>query len=188
MANHIDRINEHGEIEQSKLDSFFMTDKYMENLQRIAAGFKEEILASVEMSRRECCVEIPISIFNNDKLSALETISKYLIENIGLRYCDVANLTNRNDRTIWGAFNRANKKMKGCFLGGGDNGLRIPISVLQDRSLSVLESIIKYLHEELNLRYFRIALLINSDQRTVWTVYRRVIKKKVRKKNNAKKK
>jgi len=59
----------------------------------------------------------------------------------------------------------------------------VPISVLQDTSVSVLEAIVEYLKEAKGLRYREIGKLLNRDERNIWTVYKRA---KV-KRNNAKK-
>ena len=59
---------------------------------------------------------IPISVFNNDKLSPLETICKYLKENTHKSYSEIATLLNRNDRTIWTTYNNAKKKLPGQFI------------------------------------------------------------------------
>ena len=56
--------------------------------------------------------------------------------------------------------------------------LSIPISVLKDRSISVLEALVEYLKEVKNLTYHEIAELTNRDDRTIWTVYNRVKKKR----------
>ena len=56
--------------------------------------------------------------------------------------------------------------------------LDIPLRILQDRTFAVLESIVEYLKEEKDLRYFEIAELLNKDQRTIWTVYNRAKKKR----------
>ena len=42
-------------------------------------------------------ITIPLSIFKNDYLSALETIVKYLRENLLLSFKQIATLTNRNE-------------------------------------------------------------------------------------------
>lgn len=65
-----------------------------------------------------------------------------------------------------------------------DNVILIPCKVLQDRNLSVLESIIEYLKEIKGLSYHEISLIINRDERNVWTVYSRAKTKR----GNAKKK
>lgn len=58
-----------------------------------------------------------------------------------------------------------------------ESNLDIPSQIFQNRSLSVLESLVKYLKEEKNLTYSEIARLLNRDDRTIWTVYARVKKK-----------
>jgi hypothetical protein len=126
---------------------------------------------------------LPISIFNNNSLSALEAISKYLKEELDLRYCEIALLLNRNERTIWGAYNSAKQQMNKRFVLDSSDFL-IPIYIFRNRSLGVLEVLAKYLKEELNLRYCQIASLLNRDDRTIWTVYNRVRKKRNKIKND----
>ena len=126
---------------------------------------------------------LPINIFSNGA-SGLESISKYLKDAIGLRYCTIAELLNRDDRTIWGAHKSANEKSNGNF-SVEESTVKIPLSIFKDRTLSVLEALAEYLKEELNLRYCKIAVLLNKDPRTIWTVYNRA-KKKIKNKENAK--
>ena len=54
---------------------------------------------------------IPTSIFKNRELSALEAITVHLRDKKGLTYAQIARLLNRDDRTIWTAYQRAKKKM-----------------------------------------------------------------------------
>ena len=56
---------------------------------------------------------IPSSIFKNRQLSVLEAITVYLHDKKKMRYSQIARLLNRNDRTIWTAYQRAKKKMGG---------------------------------------------------------------------------
>ncbi len=49
----------------------------------------------------------------------------------------------------------------------------IPSFVFKDRTLSVLEVMVEYLKDNKNMKFHEIALIINRDDRTVWTVYRR---------------
>ena len=53
---------------------------------------------------------------------------------------------------------------------GPDN---IPINVLQDRSLSVLESIVEFLKEDKGMNFHQMGILLNRDERNIWTVYNR---------------
>jgi len=59
--------------------------------------------------------------------------------------------------------------------------LNIPSYIFLDRSVSVLEKIVEYLKENKELSYRQIAKLLNRDERTIWTVYNRVQKKRKKK-------
>ena len=54
----------------------------------------------------------------------------------------------------------------------------IPSSVFLDRNISVLEALVKYLKEQKKLTYHEIAVLLNRDDRTIWTCYSRAMKKR----------
>jgi len=58
-----------------------------------------------------------------------------------------------------------------------DIWINIPSYIFKDRTLSVLEAIVKYLKEDRMLLYHDIAVLLKRDDRTIWTVYSRVKKK-----------
>ncbi|MEK9208396.1 MAG: Ig-like domain-containing protein, partial [Patescibacteria group bacterium] len=49
---------------------------------------------------------IPITIFS-EKIGALETITKYLKENLGMSYHLIAEVLNRDQRTIWTSYKKA---------------------------------------------------------------------------------
>ncbi len=56
--------------------------------------------------------------------------------------------------------------------------LSIPSSIFQDRELSVLEAIAEYLKEKKSMKYSEIAKLLNRDDRTIWTAYKRAKEKR----------
>lgn len=58
------------------------------------------------------------------------------------------------------------------------NKFTIPISLFQNRSLGVLEVVVKFLKEEKDISYHAIALLLKRDDRTIWATYN-FAKKKV---------
>ncbi len=122
-------------------------------------------------------VLIPLDIFNNNVLSPLETTTKYLKENLGLRFSDIASLLNRSQKTIWGAYSSSQTKNKNVLETNGGK-IFVPSSALRNRSLSFLESLIEYLKENFNLKYCEIAPLLSRNQRTIWTVYQRARKKR----------
>jgi len=53
---------------------------------------------------------IPVAIFSDKKLSALEAIVSYIKEELSLTYHEIALLLKRDDRTIWTVYQRARKK------------------------------------------------------------------------------
>ena len=123
-------------------------------------------------------VELPSSIFVDRTLSVLEIISEYLKDEKGLSYHEIAELLNRNDRTIWTCVNRAKKKRVDPKPLVKEEGVMIPSIIFKDRTLSVLEIISEYLKEEKGLTYHEIAEVLNRDDRTIWTCYNRSKKKR----------
>jgi len=120
---------------------------------------------------------IPVTLFANEELSALELITKYLKENRGLTFHAIALLLKRDDRTIWATYSRAGKKYSGV-LAPAPSEFFVPAQYVADRSVAVLESIVAYLHDVRKLRLSEIARLLHRDQSTVWTVYKRALAKK----------
>ena len=119
---------------------------------------------------------LPISIFNNNYLSALESIVKYLKENLNLNYKEIATLLNRNYDPIAITYRRSKKKMpQGLDISSKEN---IPLEIFCNKKFTILENLTMYLKETLLLTYHQIAVLLNRDDRTIWTVYNRFIKKK----------
>ena len=122
-------------------------------------------------------IYLPISIFNNDSLSALETITKFIKEEIGISFREIGLLLNRDERTIWGAYHSAADKLPERFK-IEHHHFGVPIPIIKDRGVSVLEAITEYLKEKLGLKYCQIAPLLNRNDRTIWTVYKRAKKKR----------
>lgn len=54
----------------------------------------------------------------------------------------------------------------------------VPLNLFADRNLGSLEVAVKYLKENRSLSYKQIALLLNRDQRTIWTTYRHATRKR----------
>ena len=114
---------------------------------------------------------IPCSIFQKG-LSSLEVISKYLIEEKKLDVKKISRLLNRSYANIWNSYKRAQKKSS-PVLETNDSSILIPASILKNTRLSVLESIVAYLKENVHLAYHEIAKTLKRDDRTVWTVYKK---------------
>ena len=136
-----------------------------------------ELLIKIEYELVRKEVLIPITIYYNKELSALETSCKYLKEELNLSHHQIAELLNRDDRTIWTTYDNAKEKREKKVI-VKPTKIFVPASVFKDRRLSVLESLVKYLKEEFKLRYSEIAVLLNRDERNIWTVYNRAKNKR----------
>ena len=108
--------------------------------------------------------DIPIEIFANRKLAPLEALVKFLREEHNLKYSEIAKLINRDQRTIWTTYNSAKKKLAAKFI--VKKAESVTVKIFQDRSLGILESLVKHLRASMS--YAEIAKLLNRDQRTIW--------------------
>ncbi len=54
----------------------------------------------------------------------------------------------------------------------------IPIEIFNNKTLSSLEAIVKYLREEFDLRFVKIANILNRSDKTIWITYK-IAKKKL---------
>jgi DNA-directed RNA polymerase specialized sigma24 family protein len=113
---------------------------------------------------------IPIEIFTKE-LGVLESLVKYMKENLNLRYKEIAELTARDERTIWTAYNKSRKKMKNS-LDIRKSTPSIGIEKLVNEKLTFLESAIVYLKEK-GIKYSEIAKLLSRDQRNIRAIHLR---------------
>lgn len=57
-------------------------------------------------------IPLPSRIFKDRSVSVLEAIVEYMKDDLGLTFHDIAQLLNRDDRTVWTVYSRAAKKRK----------------------------------------------------------------------------
>jgi len=114
---------------------------------------------------------LPVTIFQNP-VTPLQAIIKYLKENLGFKNKKIALLLNKDTKTIWAAYNHAKKKQ----LVIDETEMHIPLSIFKHEKLSASESIVSFL-KNLGMNYAEIARLLKKDQRTIWTLYSRALKK-----------
>jgi len=120
-------------------------------------------------------VKIPISILGNRKLSCLESVIKFLREEVDLSNSQVSKILARSPQTCWTTYRNAVKKLPArSKFDFSEND--IPVSVIRNNKLSVLESIVVFLAGKY-LSFHEIALLLNRDDRTIWTVHKRAMTK-----------
>jgi len=132
----------------------------------------QEILEQLE--GKETRETIPISIFNPE-LGALESIVKYLVEEEKMQHSEIAKILNRDLRTIWSTYDKAKKKLSGKL--DTTSEIKISPDIFASRKLSVLESLVHFLHEELGMSLRDIARKLQRNDSTIWTVNKRAQKK-----------
>ena len=123
---------------------------------------------------------IPVSIFRKS-ISPLETVVKYLKENLQYKNKDIATVLGKSTQSIWQAYRNAAKKSPKPF----DEKFSpyfIPMTHLKTNGFTLNELIVSYLLETFSLSYHQVAVLLKRDDRTIWTVYQRYKKKKNEKK------
>ncbi len=135
-----------------------------------------EILSYIDHKQVSKEILVPVSIFKHENLSALEAICKYMKEELDLNFSKIALLLKRDARTIWTTYRNATIKRK-RKLHAESTALLIPLSVIADRRLSVLGSIVRYLKDKFNLRYSEIAVLLSRNERNIWAIYNKSKKK-----------
>ena len=152
----------------------FLLDLLNQTVNRLKEKFgysSEEIL---ELFRKEELF-VPVSIFSS-KLSPTEALTKYLKENLELRFVEISKVLGRDERAVWSNYHRALKKMKEAFT--IKPGLAIPISAFSDQKLTVFENVVFYLKDVKKMRGSEIAKLLGKEPANVWAVYKRALKKK----------
>ena len=120
--------------------------------------------------------KIPVCIFGYNTLSSFQAIVKYLKENCSLNFKEIGLLLNRSRFTITTSYRSATTKFPLKYIVYSSK-YDIPTRLIASRKYSVLESIVLFLKEKHNLRFKEISILLHLDQRTVWTVYQRALKK-----------
>ncbi|MBN1385886.1 hypothetical protein JW968_02795 [Candidatus Woesearchaeota archaeon] len=117
---------------------------------------------------------LPIQIFSSE-LGVLESIVKYMKENLCMKNSEIAKMLYRNDRTIWATYDKSQKKHPAPFP-PADKKV-IPIAIFQHREAGALEVLTIFMHDELELSFTQIGNSIGRDPRTIWTSYNKGKKK-----------
>ena len=121
-------------------------------------------------------IKIPLEVFKQ-KIGAAESICKYLKENKGIKFSEIAHIVGRDQRTIWNNYRNAVNKMKDKIEISKES-MFVPKEIFSNKKLSILESVIYYLREK-GYRNLEIAKMLGKDARNVWTIYSRARKKTI---------
>ncbi len=160
-----------------------LKQEYSLNKKEIIEVLVEKLKSKYKVNEKEVMqiigkreIEIPISIFSKE-LGGLEAVSKYMKENLNLSYKEISEKLGRNERTIWTSYKKASEKQKTPFdIKDDKKEITFPISAFKNKNLTVLESVIVYLRNK-EVKLSKIAKLIDRDQRNVYTIYSRAVKK-----------
>ncbi len=144
-------------------------DKLEELLELVRAN---KIKKQLEVSEEEK-ITIPLGIFRGE-IGAAEVLCKYLKENKGMRFAEIARTLNRDRRTIGLNYKNSNRMKKKIEIKARD--YFVPVNVFADRRLSILESAVHYLRVE-GYKNVEISKILGKDQRNVWTLHSRAVKK-----------
>jgi DNA-directed RNA polymerase specialized sigma24 family protein len=148
------------------------------SLKRIKEHLKENYhLSEQELSEAKTKqeeIKIPVSIFSHE-LSPSEALVKFLKENIKLNYHKIAELIKRDERGVWGSYQRAIKKQASEFQLKPDEKY-MPGSAFK-KDISILESLVSYLKDKENLSGAAISKLLDKKPSTIWTAYKRAKEK-----------
>lgn len=132
-------------------------------------GFDKEKAASSSFDK------VPVEIFGTE-LSPAEAIVKFLKDHQQLTYSEIGKLLNRDQRGIWGAYDRASKKQMSSFQ-VYPSQLLIPIEIFQDRDYPILEKLVVYLKDDQKIPVKQICEMLDKSKSTIWTVYKRARRK-----------
>jgi len=172
-----------GEVKKKVLLLDNLTDEDKENLEKVKELLlpiikKYQFIKSIDDLFKIIEVQginIPIDIFVKE-LTILEAIVKYLKEEKNFSLTNIANLLKRDERNIWHAYNSTKKKYPD-HLKFEISKILVPVSIFENKKLSVFEILVSYLKSNLSLKFSEIASLLNRDARTIWTVWSRARRK-----------
>jgi len=167
-----EELSELTDLPQDKLELLetMMKIEKLKELREAQEISTEDILEAIKLKKEG----IPLSIFDSN-LAPSESLIKYLKENLKLTYHEIAEILNRDDRTVWATYKNASKKLKER-MEIKSKGVSIPVSIFANRKLSILESMVNYLINK-GFSYKEISDLVGKDQRNIWTIGSRVKKK-----------
>jgi hypothetical protein len=117
---------------------------------------------------------IPTSVFSKD-LGILETVVKYLHENERLGLRDISHILKRTQNNIAVSYRNSTLKQPKPYQ-RLISPISIPITIFSSR-YTCFESICLYMKDTLCLSFHGIGKLLDRNERTVWTIYKRAKKK-----------
>lgn len=172
IDNIISKLKFLSKDDKIKVISYFINE--VKRLHNLSEEEIKDIFYKIPAKQKE--IIVPVGIFANDVLGSLEAIVKFLKEEEKLKFSKMGKMLNRSNKTIWATYHNSIKKMPSPF-GLISRDILIPVSIFANRSFSTLESLVGFLKDNDNSNH-EVALMLRLDDRTIWTVYDRVKKKR----------
>ena len=161
-----------------------MINESLEIIAQIAKKHKLDIKQVITlMENKDRYIYLPIGIFRS-KLGPLEAVVRYMKDNLHYNFSQIAKFLSRDETTVWTSYNNSLQKGKIILdLELKDiknikkSDLIVPLSIFSERSISILEALCLYLKQNFKLNYREIGMLLERNERTIWTVVSRASKK-----------
>ncbi len=129
----------------------------------------------IKIIEKKETITLPIEIFGTE-LGALEAIVKFLREEHNLRFCEIARLLKRDQRTIWATYSKSKAKHPLRFEVYRSEIL-VPLHIFSKREHSVLEALVFFLKEDLHKNFKQISFLTSRNYKTIWCTYQKAARK-----------
>lgn len=121
-------------------------------------------------------ITVPLTLISQQQIGSLEAICRHLRNTRTFTYAQIGRLLGRDARTVWASCSKANAS--GAQITMEHGAVQIPLAVLADEQLSILEAVVVHLREDLGYKPFQIAELLDRDQRVVATIWQRAMRKR----------
>ncbi len=118
---------------------------------------------------------IPISVFSG-KQNPAEALCLFLKENQKLSFPKISEILNRDPKSVWGTYQRAKRRSKKRSVAISDK-YTIPLQLFHDRSKSLLEHVVFYLHQVHQLTNPQITKLLHRSPNSIAVLYKRAREK-----------
>ncbi|MBD3253235.1 hypothetical protein GF386_05865, partial [Candidatus Pacearchaeota archaeon] len=148
VYGNIERRRKKRKIKDDKLIKSFdiiideIKNEYSLNKKQVVGVVIERLKEKYSLSKKYLLelifeeIKIPANIFSK-KLGALEAVARYMKENLNKSYKEIADLLNRNERTVWTAYKKSREKLSHFKIKKTD--VYLPISIFKNKNLTVLE-------------------------------------------------
>ena len=118
-------------------------------------------------------IVVPIRCFTQHEIGNVAAVAKYLQETKALDIQQIAELLKRDPKSIHASLAKA-KQVRIDW----ESAFFVPINVLTDPALSMLEGVVEYLRKDKGYKPFQIASLLDRDQRVIAVLWQRIKEKR----------